>query len=224
MHRVIQNIYMLPLFTCVLFSLRSLWQKWAASYKTFSILLICVFLVELMAILWKYYFFTFRNWPWTRSNLWLYNSFLIPQYLLYIAVYYRVLHTVTIRRWIIRIGIAYSLFALVNLLFIQHIHAVNSFTLAMADSIVLFLTIAYFEQLRNQKEIVRLTKEPMVWISLGAFIYHGANLPFLLGLNFLISNNMSLALALFYIYLALNCIMYSLYTIAFLCRHPPQKS
>jgi hypothetical protein len=209
---------MLPLFLSALLSLRSFREKWAPPLKTFSILLLTIFFVEAMALLWKYYFVTLPNWPYSKSNLWLYNSFLVPQYLLYLAVYYRVIASPLLKRVIVALAVLFTLFAIVNILFIQDIHSINSYTLAFASCIVIFLTVAYFEQLRKQEEVIRLTDHPMVWISLGAFVYHAADLPYLLGLNYLIRTNVALAVALFYIYLALNCVMYSLYTIAFLCK------
>jgi hypothetical protein len=92
-----------------------------------------------------------------------------------------------------------------------------------ASAIVLFLTISYFEQLRKEKEVIRLTKHPMAWLSLGAFIFHAATLPYIICLDYLIQHNVSLAIALYYIYLGLNCILYSLYSVAFLCQKPLLK-
>jgi len=223
MERMIQHIYLLPLFISTVLSFRALGRKWPASYGLFSILLLIIFLVELLAYLWKFYFVTFRNWPYSQSNLWLYNSFLIPQYLLYMAVYYKALHSKKTRTIIVILAVVYLVFAAVNFS-LQGIHGIDSYTLAMADGIVLFMTVAWFNQVLREKEIIRLTAHPMVWISVGAFIFHAANLPYILSLDFLIHNDISLAIALFYIFLALNCIMYSFYTIAFLCHPPPRIS
>ena len=211
---------MLPLFVSAVLSCRFLGRKRPAAYRIFSILLLTIFLVELLAYLWKFYFVTFRNWPYSQSNLWLYNSFLIPQYLLYMAVYYKALHSNKIRTIILLLAVGYAVFAMVNIFFLQGIHNIESYTLAMADGIVIFMTVAWFNQILREKEIIRLTMHPMVWISVGAFIFHAANLPYILSLDFLIHNDISLAIALFNIFLALNCIMYSLYTIAFLCPRP----
>jgi hypothetical protein len=214
---------MLPLFLSALFSIRSIRMKWPAPYITFSILLLSVFLVETMALLWKYYFFTIKGWPWSNSNLWLYNCFLLPQYLLYMAAYYQALQSAVVKRVIVVLAILFAVFAGFNMAFVQHIGSIDSYTLALADSIVIFLTIAWFEQLRTDHDIVELAEHPMSWISLGAFVYHAANLPYILILNYLIHKDVALAIALFYVYLVLNFGMYTLYTIAFLCKTPLKK-
>jgi len=223
MYILIQYLYLLPLSISTVLGLKSFRYRWPAPYITFSILLLSIFFVETTAILWKYRVISIRHWPYSNSNLWIYNSFLIPQYLLYMAVYYQVIRSRAVKKIIIGLAVFFTLFALTNELFIQHIYAIDSYTLAISSSIVIFLSIAYFEQLRKEKEIIRLTTDPMVWISLGAFIFHAADLPYLLMLNYLIHTNISLAIALYYIFVALNCIMYSLYTVAFLCNPHPHK-
>ena len=224
MQSLIWHIYMLPLFISMLLSLKSFRRSWHVHYRTFAVLLLFVFLIESIAISWSYYFTFRKGRPFSPSNLWLYNLFLIPQYLLYMALYYQVIRSALLKRILIGIGIVYTCFAVINMLFLQHIDGFDSYTLAMADGIVIFMTVSYFNQLLGEKEIVRLNGHPLVWISVGAFIFHAANLPYILALNYLIHTNIPLAIALFYIFLALNCIMYSLYIIAFLCRPPIHKS
>ena len=221
MERMFQHIYMLPLFISTVLSLKSFRRRWPAPYRLFSILLLFIFIIELFAYLWKFYFINFRNWPYSKSNLWLYNSFLIPQYLLYMAFYYQILRKTYIGQIIPVLAIAFTAFAVVNMLFWQSIHSIESYTLAMASSIVIVMVVTWFNKMLKEKEIINLSTHPATWISVGAFIFHSANIPFILSLNYLVNNNMSLALALFYIFLALNCIMYMSYIIAFLCQ-PPQ--
>jgi len=223
MQRMIQHLYMVPLFISMFLSFKSFRMKWPPPYRTFSILLITISGTELLAYLWKFFFFNLRNWPYSQSNLWLYNSFLIPQYLGYMAVYYQALESVRIKKTIIGLAIAYAVLGLLNNFFLQGIHNVDSYTVVMAGSIVIFMTVAWFNQTLRGKELIRLQSHPMTWISLGALIFHAAELPYILSLNYLVRINIPLALALFYIYLSLNCIMYTAYIIAFLCQTPPRS-
>jgi len=223
MQRVIQHIYILPLFASMLFSLKSFRLNWPTPYKTFSILLIYITTVEIISILWKYLLYNIFPTHFSNSNLWLYNCFLIPQYLLYMLVFYQIINSLVIKKIIIISAVVYTLFAILNNVFLQSIFMINSFTLILASIIVIFLTVSYFEELKNKKDIENLAAHPMTRISLGAFIFHCANLPYMISLDYLIHNNIPLAVALFYIYLGLNCIMYSLYLIAFLCRYPLHK-
>lgn len=224
MQKVLQHIYIIPLLLSTLLSLKSFRLSWPTPYKMFSFLLVCITVVEITAILWKYFFYSkIGAGHFSNSNIWLYNCFLIPQYLLYMLVYYKLLISSFLKKTIVITAILFSVFTVINLLFFQPIDTINSFPLIVASLIMLLLTTGYFEQIRKGKEIIQLTSEPMIWISLGAFIFHTANLPYIISLNYLIHNNIPLAIALFYIYLGLNCIMYTFYSIAFLCPHPHHK-
>ena len=214
---------MIPLFISAILGLKSFRQHWPLSYKLFSLLLCIVFCVELTAISWTLYLANLRGWPWSASNLWLYNMFLVPQYCLYAVVYYLETRSVLVKRTILSAALFFTVFAIFNAGWLQGLHNVDSYTLALANSIVIFMTLTWFNQLLHEKEIRRLGSHPLVWISAGAFIFHAANLPYLLSLNYLVRVNLPLAIALFYVFLALNCLMYTFYTIAFLCQPPPRK-
>jgi hypothetical protein len=218
MLQVIQHIYTIPLLTSALLSLRAFRRQWPLPYRIFSLLLFFVLAIELMAISWKYYHHYIGAGHRATSNLWLYNSLLVPQYLLYMAVYYHVLRSARIKKIILIAGVLLILTGIINPLFFQSIHSVNSVTLVMASAIIIFLTVTWFEQLRREEEQTPLITNPMAWISLGAFIFHAAFLPYIIGLNYLSNVNISLAIALFYVFLILNCVMYTLYSISFLCK------
>lgn len=224
MQKLLQHIYIIPLFISMLLSLKVFRLKWHAQYKTFSILLIVIFSTEIFAISWKYYLHkNIGSGDYSNSNIWLYNIFLIPQYLLYLRIYYLIIRSSAVKKAIAIIRILLPAFIIINLLFFQPINTINSYSIVASSAVVLFLSISYFEQLRNETEIIKLTSHPMVWLSLGAFIFHAANLPYIISLNYLIHNNIHLAVALYYIYLGLNCILYTFYSIAFLCRYPLLK-
>jgi hypothetical protein len=223
MQRVLQHVYIIPLFISMLFSLKSFRLNWHIAYKRFSILLICVFIAEIAAILWKYVLHNIGPLHFSNSNLWLYNSFLIPQYLLYLFVFYKVFESNFIKNFIVLFSFIFTAFAVLNNIFFQSIYVVDSYTLIFASAIIIFLAFSYFEELRGKIEVTKLSTIPMVWIALGALIFHLANLPYLISLEYLIKHNLTLAITLYYIYLGLNCIMYTLYSIAYLCPNPQHK-
>lgn len=224
MQKLLQHIYIIPLFVSMLLSLKSFRLRWHIQYRLFAVLLIIVFATEALAICWKYYLHnTIGKGQYSNSNLWIYNIALIPQYLLYLRIYYLVIRSLILKKVIIIISFLFSALAILNLIFFQTINSINSYSLVASSAIVLFLSVSYFEQLRNESEIIRLTAHPMVWLSLGALIFHAANLPYIISLDYLIHNNLSLAVALYYIYLGLNCILYTFYSIGFLCQYPQLK-
>jgi hypothetical protein len=217
MPKFIYYIYLLPLLLSAVFSLRAFRLNWPSLYKHFSIFLFSTLFIEGFAICWKLFLHSSVG-NYSMSNLWIYNCYLIAQYLFYLYFYYLATRNSNVKRWIVALAGIYFLFSLINVIFIQPIHTVNSYTIIAASLIMLFLTLTYFIELLRDKEIKNLTSEPLVWISIGAFIFHIGNLPFFIFLNTLNKTNLSLALTLFKIILILNSLMYSFYAIAFLCQ------
>jgi len=219
MQLLIHQFYMVPLFASALLSLKAWRSAWPVPYKWFSALLLFVLLAESFAIYWPYYAL---HHAYSTNNLLIYNVALIPQYLLYMIFYYQVIRSAMVRRWIVAAAVLYFVFELVNTWFFQSIHDVQGNTILLAYVIIILLTVAYFDQIRKDTEIIKLSSHPLVWISLGALIFHAGDIPFMISLNYLNRNN-SLATALSYIHLILNSVMYTLYIIAFLCHPPPRK-
>ncbi|MBN9382109.1 MAG: hypothetical protein J0H74_15175 [Chitinophagaceae bacterium] len=198
----ISDIYLVPLFLSVILSLRSFGQKWAVQYRLFSILLISNLLVEVIA-------------RFMTRNFLLYNIYLIPQYLLYMSVFYFELRSTLLKRIILYMGFIFGALGIINLSYFQGLHSFTSYTYVLAITIMIALSILYFYQIVEQKEMVRLSTEPMFWISTAILISHSGNLPLFLVFNHIAP---SLLEKLIYILLVMNFIMYSLYAIAFLCR------
>lgn len=204
----ISDIYLVPLLLGAILSLRSFGQKWAIQYRLFSMLLISDFLVEVITI-----FIIHRN-------SWVYNIYLIPEYLLYMSVFYYELRSTLIRRIISYMGFIFGGLAIFNYMFIQKPYFFNNYTFVLADVIMVALSILYFNQVFRQKEMVKLSNEPMFWISAGVLIFHSGILPFFLSYNLI---SPSLLTKLIYILLIMNFIRYSFYTIAFLCKTRHRK-
>lgn len=220
LYHIYINMYMLPLLVCAPLSLKAWKRAWPVPYKWFSALLILVLLSEIFAISWKYYY-AYASHTYLPYNIWFYNIAMIPEHLLYMAFYFQVIRSAVVKRWIIIAAIAYFVLAISNMFF-QSIHDMHFGPTLLGYTIIVLLTIAYFDQVRKDKEIIKLSTHPLVWISLGALIFHASDIPYMLSLNYL-NQDTPLAKALSSIHLILNSVMYTLYIIAFLCHPPPSK-
>jgi hypothetical protein len=224
MLKVIQHIYFIPLLISAILSLKAFRLRWPLPYRLFSILLFVIVFVEIAATSWAYWLYDFNGWTYSKNNRWIYNLSIIPQYLLYMAVYYFIIRNVVIKKTILITSVLFSIFTIVNIIYWQTLYDVNSYTHLIADCIILLLSFVYFEQLKKEKEVVKLSLQPMVWISFGACVYHLLNIPYLFGMNYLVKNNfISFAYSFHYFYLIFQCIMYISYAKAFLCPTPQQK-
>lgn len=210
-------IYILPLFLSAIVGLKTFRLQWPFAMKGFSVFLITTLIVELFAISWKYGLCQTKWWHYTPNNLWIYNIYLLPQYLFYIYFFSNRIQQPLYKYIVPIIAVAYLTLTLINLLFIQGLFAVNYISIIAANLIMIFFSISYFISLLKAESVVRLSKQPLVWIAVGAFIFHLGSLPCFVLYNSIFSENMVIASSLFRIIISLNFIMYLTYAIAFLC-------
>ena len=220
MLRVIQHIVLIPLLISAIMSLKSFRSGWPVSYRVFSILLWTMIVLELFAAIWKELLYELPFWSFTNSNHWIYNLSFFLQYPLYFYFFYSVFDLTKIKRNIVIVFIFFFLFMLLNYFFLQGVSQLNTYTMVFADLVTVILSIRYFNEVRNKDEIVRLDKNPMIWIMLGIFINHSVNIPYTLGMPYFWLNYTDLAIAFFYVYSTINCIMLILFSKAYLCPTP----
>lgn len=226
MEIVITHIYLIPLLTSAFLSLKSFRLSWPIAYRYFSILLWVMFFFSVCSILWKYVLHETPYWSYTKSNYWLINIYFIPQYVLYFLFFYHVFEEKSLKKIILYTGGIFIIFGLINLIFIQGTLHFNSYTFVFAYLVNVILSIRYFNSTLNKEQqgSVSLLKSPLTWIMLGVFVDHSANIPFVLGLEFLSAKNFQLAYSFFKnIYLVINVLMLILFTIAYTCKPPQQK-
>ncbi len=113
---------------------------------------------------------------------------------------------------------SYLIFAVLNICFFQKIRTYNSITYAVGCLCVVALCVYYFFELFRLKKFVKLTHEPSFWIITGLLFYFSCSFPLLTTANFvqnipeIIINSLQSLIQL------MNILLYSLFTIAFLCR------
>ena len=204
-------------------SIRSFIRNSSRQFKLFSILLLLTVVIEIFAILWKLDLHDTCWWSYDKTNLWIYNAFLIIRFLFSIIFLY---FTIEIPFW--KKTIAWSIFPIVilfmvNYFFIQTPFKVNSYTVILLNIILIFSSLIYFKQVLDKDETTRLHLRSEIWITLGIFIYYTGTLPFFILFNDLITYGGTMINSFLFINDTLNIIMYSLYLIGFLCLNQTQK-
>lgn len=216
-------IYLIPLLFSAILSLKSFRLKWPKPYKIFSVLLLSTLAIEVFAIAWKWGLHETNYWNFSHSNLWIYNAFLLGRHLFLLSFFYQVIVSTTVRKIILWSVVPFLLFAIANYQFIQTPHYVNTYTIILANTVTIMLSLTFFYQILNDNNLTKLYSNSIVWISLGSFIYYSGTLPFFLLFNYLIKENIPMALSYLYINTALNTIMYTCFLISFLCKPHHQK-
>lgn len=222
-------IYLIPILFSAVAGLRAFSHNWPRPYKYFSIFLFVVLAVELFANVWTLWLHRQFTPAYSKKNVWIYNVFMIPEYLFYLFFYYNLAQNRTEqkRNLFIVIGAAFIIWGTANMIFVQQMMVMNTYSLLFYSIAVVYLAIDYFVSLLRSNKLVNLSREPLVWISIGAFFYHLCCIPYYIFMNYTTAKDIQLIIMLSKIMTVLVSAMYSSFTIAFLCRkhfQPLQRS
>jgi len=178
--------------------------------KVFSILLGLDFLVEFSATV-------VVNLFHIRTNVPLYNCFMLVETMTYAWFFRTILTSRLLKGLIDSYLILFPIFWIIIVFFVFGISSWNSYVYIVESLFTVCLAAAFYYQLFTAPTLIRLTTSPEFWIATGLIIFYTCNLPYLGMLNFITKDYLSLAKSLLMLLQILNIIMYSLFTLAFLC-------
>lgn len=160
-----------------------------------------------------------------NNNFWIYNIFHVFYYIYLANIYYHTLTSENIKMVIPLFYVTFLLFAIFNTLFLQGMHSLQTYTLVLGGSFMIFLAGAYFWELFTSTENESITRDPFFWFSFGYILYFGGTVPFLGMFNYL-SNNFYEFTVFYYRNFsnAFSILLSILIMIGFLCRKNFQKS
>lgn len=109
--------------------------------------------------------------------------------------------------------IAFPLFAGINSLFIEKLNTMNVLNRSISAFIIMFFALSFFLVNLREMKIMRLEKEPLFWISIGALFYNAASF-----FIFLFSKDLEPFHELWYTYFGIHSLftilLYTFYSIA----------
>jgi|SRR5688572_21470743 len=182
--------------------------------KLFPPFLLATFLVELFAL----YLITIK-----QSNVTLFNFFTTFEFCFYLWIISLIISNKKMKK-IIRVTlIVYVFTAIINILFIQKIKTFHTVTYSLGCLLIVLFCIYYFLELFRLPKSMQLKYNPAFWLCSGLLFYYGCGVPlfglvnFVNGLPRLIIKNFQTIVTI------MNIFLYSLFTIAFLCRIKTRK-
>lgn len=153
-----------------------------------------------------------------KSNLWLYNFFTVFEFCFYLWIISLIINSRRAKKIIRIILIFYALASTVNIIFIQKMKAFHTASYAMGCLLIVAVCVYYFFELFKLPKSVKLKNNPAFWICSGLLFFYCCGFP-LFGFSNFLSGISKLIIKNFYsIIVILNIFLYSLFTIAFLCR------
>ena len=212
-HLIQLPIFIYAIMISLIASLFALQKKDLPPYlKLFPFFLFITLLVELTAT----YLITKDI-----SNVPVYNFFSIVEFIFYLFVIKQVISSAVVKKMIIVTIFLYPMAALINLMF-RDIYRLQIIPYSISCLIIVIYAIYYFYELFKSTSSVNLKREPAFWIITSLLFFYTCSFPIFGFANFLsgfsvIGRNIGAVLVI------LNVILYSLFTVAFLCRIRVQK-
>lgn len=158
-----------------------------------------------------------------NPNVWLYNFFTVVEFCFYLWIVSLIVNNSRMKKIIRVILIFFALASVGNIIFIQKMKAFHTVTYAIGCLLIVAVCIYYFFELFKYPKSVKLKNTPAFWICSGLLFFYCCGFPLFGMFNFL-SGISKLIIKNFYtIIVILNIFLYSLFTIAFLCRLKTRK-
>ena len=158
-----------------------------------------------------------------KSNLTLYNFFSVFEFCFYLFVISLIISNKKMKKVMFIAMIVYALIAISNIIFIQKLKAFHTVTYAFGCLVIVAACVYYFFELFKMPGVVKLKNNPAFWICSGLLFFYCCGFPLYGMFNFLSGISRLIIRNFYSIIVILNIFLYSLFTIAFLCRLKVRK-
>jgi hypothetical protein len=154
----------------------------------------------------------------------MYNFFSVLEFTFYLFVLGEIIRNTRIKRLVRYTIWLYDVLALGNIIFIQKIYGFPALTYALGCLLIVIVCIYYFFELFQLPHSLALTQQPAFWICSGLLFFYCCSFPIFASMNLtkglppFIFRNFGLIINI------LNVLLYSSFTIAFVCRLRTRKS
>ena len=120
--------------------------------------------------------------------------------------------------------LGYPVIAFLNFFLIQKVAVFNTMTYSLGCLLIVTFCIYYFFELFQLPHSIILSKEPNFWICSGLLFYFSCTFPVFGLLNFFSAPSKTIVQTVTIISNLLDVLLYSSFTIAFLCRIKIKRS
>lgn len=153
-----------------------------------------------------------------QHNAWLYNLSVPIEYLFYAFLFYLNYQKKVFQKVSFAFMIGFSIFTVINILFIQGITNFNTNILKIGSFCMIILSCLYFIELLSKEDQFNLFREPMFWIATGVFLFNTGEFFYTLFSDYLIRSHLDKTRKIFSsINNKLIWVLYSCIAISILC-------
>jgi hypothetical protein len=200
------------LIASILFNIQS--QKRTLYQKIFPFNLSIILVVE---------FITYDLGSRNLSTVKIYNYFSVFELVFYFFILSQFVTNKSAKKFIGHVLWIYPLLFFLNISFIQE-EGFHSMTYSLGCLLIAFICVYYFYELFQLPHSIILYREPPFWICTGLLFFYSCSFPIFSTSNFLSEFPTVILANLEDIISIMNVLLYSMFTIAFLCRIRIRKS
>ena len=153
-----------------------------------------------------------------NTNNAVYNFFNVFEFAFYFVILGKIIKNNRVKMLIRFVIILYPILALANIIFIQKIYGFPALNLAIGCLLIVTICIYYFFELFQLPHSVALTRQPGFWICSGLLFFYSCSFPLIAPINLIKALPPFVLKNFVTIINILNVLLYSSFTIAFLCR------
>ena len=153
-----------------------------------------------------------------KRNTMMYNFFTVVEFSFYLFILREIIKNSRMKKVIWLLIWLYDLLALANIIFIQKLYGFPSLTYAIGCLLIVAICIYYFFELFQFPHSVALVRQPAFWICSGLLFFYCCSFPIFGPINILKALPVVFSKNFAVIINVLNVLLYSSFTIAFLCR------
>lgn len=201
--------------------------------KILGYFLLITYLVESLGdipnIIYRYESLHFLMETFLSNNFWLYNPYLIINFLVLIHYFKLQLRNAKLIKMIDVLMIIYLIGCITNLIFSNDFFTTNSpFTFVLGSLFLLNVIFLYYFKVLKSSKLLIITKEISFYISIGTVIFYLCTTPIVIYFNYFDSFTSAFGKLSSFILVATNIFMYSTFSIAFVWlankKKPPSKN
>jgi hypothetical protein len=182
--------------------------------KIFPVLLLATFLVEIIAK---------KIGDAKGNNLLLYSLFSAAEFGFYLFFFSSVYRENKAKKTAFNSMMIYLILALINIFFVQRMKVFHTYTFMLGCVLILGFGAYYFFDLIRATQTGKLSRNPAFWITAALMVYYCCDLPVFGILNYITFLSPGTYRGLLVVYNFMNIILYSLFTVAFLCQINSRK-
>lgn len=185
-------------------------------FRSFTILTGVTFIIESVGFYLLFYT--------TQPRQYLYHFYVPFMYSLTAYVYAKAIHTAWKKRLIVGSVPVFWVLAIYLSFFIQKTDVVNTYATMLASILIVGLSLFYYFELLQKEANQTLVRDPLFWISTANLVFYAGVFLLMGSLNYLMKEMPELSKKLMVINYLLNYVLYSFYSIGFLCTIQRRRS